>query len=60
MSFYKVKRQKKANKPGKFWVVITPDNRIANGHYHSTEQEADRHCEALNAYFGGKDEYRTS
>lgn len=54
MAAYNVeKRDKKGNKAGEWWVVVTPDRRIANHFFHPTRQGADRHCNLLNIYFGG-------
>lgn len=47
---------KKNGKPGNWWVVITPEDRIANNFYHPTEASAIRHSENLNAFFGGERE----
>lgn len=55
MAAYNVEpRTRKANKNGNYWVVITPDNRIANNYYHAEESGAKHHCAILNAYFGEK------
>ena len=55
MAAYNVEpRNRKANKRGQWWVVITPEKRVANNHWHTTEKSADHHCGILNAYFGDK------
>lgn len=46
---YRVKKSQDKKK----WIVVDEDQRIANDCLHGTEKEADRHCEALNAFFGG-------
>lgn len=46
-------RQKnQQGKPGQWWVVVRNDGHIANNHWHTAEEEAARHSEKLNVFFG--------
>ena len=50
----KYKVEGRVERKKEVWVVVDENGRVANGFKHKEKGEAEKHCLALNSFFGDK------